>query len=140
MFFVYEGCKRGQTAPSPTPKRWRPNGAETANYGAKLGHGRLNTKEKRKIVSRNEGTRPKFFVSRFRKHGKRRQTTRFRCTPDHGEKNKLRSSVDSGDFRAWIFALRAVFNGNVRQLAVNECPCFLCGLWYAMSVNGFATA
>ena len=38
----------------------------------------------------------------------------------------------------WIFALRAVFNVNVRQLAVNERQCFLCGLWCAMFVNGFA--
>ena len=41
---------------------------------------------------------------------------------------------------AWIFALRAVFNVNVRQLAVNERQCFLYGLWCAMSVNGLATA
>ena len=40
----------------------------------------------------------------------------------------------------WILALRAVFNVNVRQLAVNERQCFLCGLWCAMSVNGFSTA
>ena len=32
----------------------------------------------------------------------------------------------------WIFALRAVFNINVRQLAVNERQCFPCGLWWAM--------
>ena len=40
----------------------------------------------------------------------------------------------------WIFALRAVFNVNARQLAVNERQCFLCGLWCAMFVNVFATA
>ena len=34
------------------------------------------------------------------------------------------------------FALRTVFNVNVRQLAVNERQCFLCGLWCAISVNG----
>ena len=34
------------------------------------------------------------------------------------------------------FALRAVFNVNVRQLAVNERQCFLRGLWCAISVNG----
>ena len=35
------------------------------------------------------------------------------------------------------------FNVNVRQLAVNDRQCFLCGLWRmgcAMSVNGLATA
>ena len=39
----------------------------------------------------------------------------------------------------WIFALRAVFNVNVRQWAVNVRQCFLCGLWRmggAMFVNG----
>ena len=36
----------------------------------------------------------------------------------------------------WILALRAVFNVNVRQLAVNERQCFLCGLWWTMFVNG----
>ena len=39
-------------------------------------------------------------------------------------------------FSTWIFALRAVFNVNVRQLAVNERQCFLCGLWWTMFVNG----
>ena len=40
--------------------------------------------------------------------------------------------------RTWAFALRAVFNVNVRQWAVNERQWFLCGQWCAMSVNGLA--
>ena len=47
----------------------------------------------------------------------------------------------------WVFALARGFlrfargfNVNDRQLAVNERQCFLCGLWCAMSVNGFSTA
>ena len=54
--------------------------------------------------------------------------------------NKLRSFVSAGDFVRGYLRFARFFNVNVRQLAVNERQCFLCGLWFAMSVNGLATA
>ena len=54
--------------------------------------------------------------------------------------NKLRSFVSAGDFVRGYLRFARFFNVNVRQLAVNERQCFLCGLWCAMSVNDPATA
>ena len=54
--------------------------------------------------------------------------------------NKLRSFVSAGDFVRGYLRFARFFNVNVRQLAVNERQCFLCGLWCEMVVNGFSTA
>ena len=47
-------------------------------------------------------------------------------------KNNSSTLEGSEKLLSWLFALRAVFNVNVRQLAVNEHQCFLCALWCAM--------
>ena len=43
-------------------------------------------------------------------------------------KKQLAHSCRFYGLRTWIFALRAFFNVNARQLAVNDRQCFLCGL------------
>ncbi len=46
----------------------------------------------------------------------------------------------AGGFVRGYLRFARFFNVNVRQWAVNERQCFLCGPWCAMSVNGLATA
>ena len=48
------------------------------------------------------------------------------------------NSVSAGDFVRGYLRFARFFNVNVRQWAVNERQCFLCGQWCAMSVNGLA--
>ena len=71
----------------------------------------------------------------------------YRCARERAFNVKIQVSYftpitmnmrSAGGFVRGYLRFARFFNVNVRQLAVNERQCFLCGLWCAMSVNGLA--